>query len=118
METKCNKSEINEHCWHTGSGMDSASYGNLGGKSITHYMCCWCGETKTEELDWNTTNPIPHGPHKWFKWNDWAIPVPPSTTQSPWPTEVCLIEEFFKKNPDATSCLIYCPCSRHGIICR
>lgn len=120
IETKCIKSEINKHCWHTGSGVDSASLGNFGNKSVTHYMCCWCAETKIEEYEWPVTD-TPHGPHKWLSTWQWLTtpciyPTYPYITK-PFDTEICSIEEFFKQNPDSGSCLIACQCSRHRVNC-
>jgi hypothetical protein len=61
------------HCWHTGSGMDSASYSQTEIHSTTHYMCCHCGQTKTE-VEHHKFSPIKdparHGPHSWYTLRD------------------------------------------------
>ena len=61
-----------EHCWHTGSDMDSAMYSHDRTITITHFICCHCGQTKTERHEWKRDeelwrNPDPkkHGEHKW-----------------------------------------------------
>lgn len=124
METECTKSEIKKHCWHTGSGSDTVTAS--GGYSRTNFMCCWCGETKVEEHTWEH-NDTPHGPHKYLPYQ----PIIPNTGATPWPitltpltptinistSEVCAIEEFFKANPNATSCNIACFCSKHAFHC-
>jgi hypothetical protein len=58
---------------------------------------------------------------------DWPV-IPWKPEPSPWikrpipmePTivfnEPCMIEEFFKTNPNGL-CMIACPCPRHRIIC-
>jgi hypothetical protein len=59
-----------EHCWHTGSEADSARYSSDGsGVTVTHLMCCHCGEIKVERREWKASAPPPdrkqHGSHNW-----------------------------------------------------
>jgi hypothetical protein len=71
MQTACTQERFcdgDDHCWHTGSGMDSAAYNADGsGHSHTNYMCCWCGIVKTEDRTWKASDQYEgaHGDHSW-----------------------------------------------------
>jgi hypothetical protein len=68
---KCPKG--GDHCWHTGSGMDSGCYNSDGsGSSTTHYKCCWCGIIKTERREWKATDQYEgaHGDRYWSRDNN------------------------------------------------
>lgn len=60
-----------EHCWHSGSDMDSALYSQDGIVTVTHLICCHCGQTKTEKCEWNRDKELwmdtqsKHGKHSW-----------------------------------------------------
>lgn len=123
IEDICEKAENKKHCWHTGNGIDSASINTFKVEPITNYMCCWCGKIKADSQSRNNDIFIPHGKYKWINFN---MPIPITHTPSIinnsaiiqiTTEELCLIEEFFRNNPNETSCFISCPCSRHRVIC-
>lgn len=47
------------------------------------------------------------------------IPPYPNTPDIIWnrDDEPCMIEEFFRRHPPGTPCMIACPCPRHRVLC-
>ena len=111
MNTKCEKMEDGQHCWHA-----------ISASIVICHTCCWCGESYTQQYF-----PMIGKSHGSFIPNihPLSLPMPISNKYVTYYNQpevntymdICSIEEFFKTNPNATSCLIACSCSRHRVIC-